>query len=159
MFYRISFILGTIISLMFVLFCTYILFIDQSVASEGRSVSALFMIANSFFILINFICFKINKCNVERRLIPVKLKNAGKFLFVCTIISIVIVLFSGIGALLSHFYSDKVIAEKEPFYFFLLMALLLLSGILSIINLIYFRKVSRKNNKIINEIIDDIQLT
>lgn len=120
MFYRISFILGTIISLMFVLFCTYILFIYQSVASEGRSVSALFMIANSFFLLINFICFKINKCNVERRLIPVKLKNAGKFLFVCTIISIVIVLFLVSLHYFHIFILTRLLQKSKDFIFFCL---------------------------------------
>jgi len=153
MFYRISFILGTILSLFFVLLCGYILFIEQNIASEGRSVSALYMITNSFFLLINFICLKIDKCNVEHRLIP------GKLIFLFTIISIVIVLFSGIAGLVLRLSSDKVLPEKQTFFFHLIIILLLLSGILAIINLLYFRKVSGNNKKITNQLIDDIQLT
>jgi hypothetical protein len=159
MFYRISIILGTLISLLFVLFCSYFLFIDQMMASAGRSVSAIFLVTNLFFLFSDFICFKINKCNIEQRLIPLKLKTIGKFLFVLTIISIVVVLFSGFAGLLSRLYSEKVIAEKQTISFFVIITLMLLSGILAIINLIYFRKVSRKNNTIINQLIDDIQLT
>ena len=159
MFYRISFILGTILSLFFVLLCGYILFIEQNIASEGRSVSALYMITNSFFLLINFICLKIDKCNVEHRLIPGKLKKSGKLIFLFTIISIVIVLFSGIAGLVLRLSSDKVLPEKQTFFFHLIIILLLLSGILAIINLLYFRKVSGNNKKITNQLIDDIQLT
>ncbi len=159
MFYRISFILGTLISLQFVLFCSYFLFIDQMMESAGKSVSAIFLVTNIFFLLVNFICFKINKCNIEQRFIPLRLKNSGKSLFVFTIISIVVVLFSGIAGLLSRLYSEKVIAEKQTLPFFLIITLILLSGILAIINLVYFRKVSRKNKVIINQVIDDIQLS
>ena len=159
MFFRLSFVVGTILSLLFVLFCLYYLFSDESGNSAGLFVSVLFMTANSFFLLSNFLCIKINKCNKEQVLISRNLKNTGKVLVVLTIISIVIVLLCGIAALLSRLYSDKIIPEKHALYFFLLISLLLLSGILAIINLIYFRKVSRRNKIVINKLIDDIQLT
>lgn len=158
MFYRISFIFGTLISLLFVLFCSYFLYIDQMMESAGKSVSAIFLVTNLFFLFFNFVCFKIDKCNIEQRSIPLKLKTFGKFLLVFTIISIVVVLFSGVAGLLSRVYSEQVIAEKQTVSFFVIIALILLSGIFAIINLIYFRKASRKNNAIINQLIDDIEL-
>ena len=159
MFFRSSIILGTILSLLFVLFCSYILFIDQGIASEGKSISVLFMSANLFFLLINILCIRINKSNSEHVLISRKLKNAGKVFFVLSIVSIVVVLFSGLAALLSRLYSDIIIQEKHLLYFFMLIVLLLLSGIFAINNLIYFRKISKKNNKIMNDLIDDIRVT
>lgn len=159
MFYRISFVLGTLINLLFVFFCSYFLIMDQRMAQEGKTVSAMFLATSMFFLFANLICFKINKDNMEQRLITPVLKNTGKFVFVFTIISIIVVLFSGVSALLSRLYSEKVIEGRQANYFFVIIGLILLSGIFAIINLIYFRKVSRKNNTVINQLIDDIQLT
>ena len=159
MFFRITFILGTILSLLFVLLCSYVLIIDQSIASEGRSVSVLFLITNLFFLLSNFILNKIRKCTSEDNLVPTKIKNIGKIVFVFTIISIVAVLFSGIAAFLSSIYSDKVILGNHSFYFFILITLIILSGVFATINIVYYQQVSRNNRKIMKQLIDDIRLT
>ena len=158
MFFRISFVLGTIISLLFVAFCSYILFYATDIASAGRSVSVMFLIANLFFLSANFICTKIKVLNRDDVLITRKLKIAGKFLFVLSMISIVVTLFSAMAALISYFSSNMYLPGNRLPAYFMITSLLFLSSMFAIINLLYFKRLLRINNQVTSQIINDIML-
>ena len=115
-----------------------------------------FIIVYTIFLLFSFNCYKINKYNKEKILIPKQLRNTGKVLFVFILLSSLYIFFWSIAAFAAfkNFVSLSNL-RQWPFYLVFLL-LLTLSAVTGIFSLILFSRSLRNNKSLVNEFINNI---
>ena len=115
-----------------------------------------FIIVYTIVLLFSFNCYKINKCNKEKILIPKQLRNTGKVLFVFILLSSLYIFFCSIAAFAAFKnFASLSNLRQWPFYLAFLL-LLTLSAVTGIFSLILFSRSLRNNKSLVNEFINNI---
>ncbi len=118
MFYRISLIINTIISILFI-----IVFIISTAVNKKINVEAIIGITFCMLIFLvllwfNSICFKVNRSNKDNNLVSPALKRTGNVLFVFNLIAAIFILICILAALLALLTTGNPESGKTmwPFY-------------------------------------------
>ena len=157
MFYRISLIINTIISILFI-----IVFIISTAVNKKINVEAIIGITFCMLIFLvllwfNSICFKVNRSNKDNNLVSPALKRTGNVLFVFNLIAAIFILICILAALLALLTTGNPESGKTMWPFYLgFIFLFFLTGATAIINGIFFKKAVKINNLLVNDFINDI---
>lgn len=157
MFYRISLITNTCITVFFAII--FILSFFSNKISTPEEIIGISICLLIFLILLwfNSICFKVNRSNKDNNLVSPALKRTGNVLFVFNLIAAIFILICILAALLALLTTGNPESGKImwPFYAGFIF-LFFLTGASAIINGIYFKKAVKSNNLLVNNFINDI---
>lgn len=157
MFYRISLITNTCITVLFTIIFILSFFGNKKSTPEeiiGISVCLLIFLILLWF---NSICFKVSRSNKDNNLISPALKKTGEVLFVFNLIAAIFILVCILAAVAALITAVNLESAQImwPLYISFIV-LFLISGVTAIINGIFFKKAVKSNNLLVNNFINDI---
>jgi hypothetical protein len=157
MFYRISLITNTCITVLFAIIFILSFFSNKINTPEeiiGISICLLIFLILLWF---NSICFKVNRSNNDNNLISPALKKTGNVLFVFNLIAAILILVCllvAVAALIA-LENPESVRIVWPLYISFIV-LYFISGVTAIINGIFFKKALKSNKLLVNDFINDI---
>ena len=154
--YRISLVVNTILSLLFIFISFYAVLIEQNLSVTSLSIAGTLLMLSTIYLWFNLICYKLNKANKEGIFISKRLKITGKVLFVFTLLSNLTVTFFMISAFIEMPDSETSSSKFRMIIFAFTLCLFLLIIISGVMNLIFFSKALRKNKTVVNQFINEI---
>ena len=154
--YRISLVVNTLLSLLFIFISLYAVVIENDFSTTSLSIAGTLFIMSTIFLWFDIICFKVNKVNKELSFISKRLKNTGNVIFVFTLLTVLAVIFFTVLAFIEFPDSDTSSSKFRVIIFAITLFIFLLTAVTGVMNLIFFRKALRKNKAVVNQFINDI---
>jgi hypothetical protein len=157
MLYRISIIINTCISVLFVIVFISSIAFNKKINAEA--ITGVTFCTLLFLVLLwfNNICFKVNRSNKDNILISPALKRRGDVLFVFNLIAAIFILICILAALFALLTTGNLESGRImwPLYIGFIF-LFFLTGATAIINGIFFKKAIKINTLLVNDFINDI---
>lgn len=157
MFYRISLIINTFISALFIILISVNLVNNEKFKEEEILGFIFFLPVFLIFLLFNVTCFKINRSNTDNILLSPALKRRGRVLFVFNLIAVVITIIciTAISAAALTIGDADFRKSMLPIYLSFILVYFL-SGVTAVINSIFFKRAIKINGLLVNDFINDI---
>ncbi len=156
MFYRICIILNSAFSFLFMFLVFFILLNKGDNPNPPSDIGVSFIFSCAFLIWFNFICFRIDKMNKEQISISKRLKLSGEILFVLIAIIVLIIFSAASIAIIQALTLDSTQKSPSMLSMIIVASLLLLLGITTISNLVFFSRSLKRNKILVNDLINDI---
>jgi hypothetical protein len=156
MFYRICLILNSALSFLFMFLTLFILLDKGDSPNPPFDIGIAFIFSCAFLIWFNFICFRIDKMNKEQISISKRLKLSGEILFVLIALFALIIFSAALIAIIQVHTLDHTQKSPSMLSMIIVASLLILVGITTISNLVFFVKSLKRNKILVTDFINDI---
>ncbi len=157
MIFRLSLILNAALCILFILCGLFILLIvPQSLPTESIVIFLINSLISFLSLVFCLVCYKLIKLNRDKIPFSRQLKNTGNTFFAFTILAALVFLFMASAVIVAMQDSEFQESKNLQVAFVLFVIFFLICGITSIVNLIHYRKLLRKNKVAINDQILDI---
>ncbi len=155
MIYKASYIINSVLSCIFIILGVYIFTTIEKIFDTDAIIALGFLfIIYGIFLWLDYICAIVYKHNKKQISISEKIKKQGKIISITAVFLAVAVLFFTLTAAVS-FFAYSSMHRQWPFIILYLITFLL-TGVTTIINVIFFSKKVKQNKFIIDEQINDI---
>lgn len=155
-FYSFSFVTNIILSVLFILVDFYAIFQDSRLSDKPIGFFIYFLCVYIFFLLLDFLCFKLKKSNTLLIVFNNIQRKWGTAVTIITIIlavSLVIVTCAAF-TIFGNFASLQQMRFQPVYICFL--SIILVSAITTLFNAWYYFKAIKQNKIIVNMVINDI---
>ena len=153
--YKLSLLLNTILSLIFIGLVAYHLIEDPELSTPAISAMCYILLIYPSFLWLNYICFK-TKQALQNHAIVLPHVKTGKILSVIIIIFAITVIIFTLLTLIPLFTNQSKAAGAQVIGFAIFIIFSILSAVAAIINVMWYRKSVKQNKLIVNSVINTI---
>ena len=157
MFYRICHIINIALSFLYLLILLIGSLRSNSVP-DGTTLTffAIMLLIAIIFLVFDFICARIQRSNKELLVLTPKQLTTGKTFYIFNLIAGITVLLILIAAISSLLASDAGNTLRTMPVFYAMLIFFFAAGATSIVNLLFYRSLKKKNKDISTDIINNI---